>query len=208
MNQMSTESRAEALPALSPEAWALLHEVRLRGMLQTPAEDPTAQLETNGLAARKGEFLVLTGEGRDAHMRWALLDEGTEEHEVARRAYEGFLPLNQELLKICHDWQVLPGGALNDHRDPKYDWDVIDRIEALDERAGPIVRRLGRAVDRFGEYRSRLRSARRQLADGEHEWLASPRCDSYHTVWMQLHEDLLAALGIKREDEPGHSAAG
>jgi hypothetical protein len=26
--------------------------------------------------------------------------------------------------------------------------------------------------------------------------------DSYHTVWWQLHEDLLAALGIDRRDDP------
>jgi hypothetical protein len=24
----------------------------------------------------------------------------------------------------------------------------------------------------------------------------------YHTVWMQMHQDLLSALGAAREDEP------
>jgi hypothetical protein len=38
----------------------------------------------------------------------------------------------------------------------------------------------------------------RRLNDGEREWLASPTIDSYHTVWMQLHEDLLLALGLER----------
>lgn len=207
MHPMSSESRTEALPALSAEAWGLLHEVRMRGMLQDPPAGPTTELEASGLAARKREFLILTGEGRETHRRWARLDEGSEEHAVAQRAYEAFLPLNQELLKICHDWQVLPGGALNNHRDAKYDWDVIDRLEALDERAGPIVRRLGRAVSRFGEYRARLRSARRRVSDGEHRWLASPQCDSYHTVWMQLHEDLLGALGIDRAHESDASGS-
>ena len=53
-------------------------------------------------------------------------------------------------------------------------------------------------------FRSRLRRIRDALdrvQDGEHDWLVSPRLDSYHTVWMQLHEDLLLALGIARGEE-------
>jgi hypothetical protein len=30
--------------------------------------------------------------------------------------------------------------------------------------------------------------------------------DSYHTVWFQLHEDLLVTLGISREEERGASS--
>jgi hypothetical protein len=32
--------------------------------------------------------------------------------------------------------------------------------------------------------------------DGAPEWLASPLCDSYHTVWMRLHQELLLVPGI------------
>jgi hypothetical protein len=28
--------------------------------------------------------------------------------------------------------------------------------------------------------------------------------DSCHTVWMELHEDLMATLGIQRGAEPDH----
>ena len=56
-------------------------------------------------------------------------------------------------------------------------------------------------VDRFEGYRARLRAARQKVDDGAHEWLTSPRIDSYHTVWMQLHEDLLLALGKERSSE-------
>ena len=52
-----------------------------------------------------------------------------------------FLPLNRELLRLCHDWQVRRGAA-NTHDDPAYDWTVIDRLVQLDERVGPVVRRL------------------------------------------------------------------
>ena len=46
-------------------------------------------------------------------------------------------------------------------------------------------------------YRARLRRPPASN-EGDHEWLTSPRIDSYHTVWMQLHEDLLLALGKNR----------
>ena len=113
--------------------------------------------------------------------------------------YESFEPLNREVLQLCTDWQVQPGGALNDHRDAAYDWSVIDRLTAADERAGPLLRTLAGAVPNFAPYRERLRTARRRVVDGEHDWFTSPRVDSYHTVWMELHEDLLAALGRERE---------
>lgn len=186
---------------LADDAWLLLHEVRLRGMLEATDHPLAADLESAGLVARKAAFLVLTPDGRVAHASWASLDEGTDEISTARRAHGKFLPMNKELLQICHDWQLTAGGAPNDHSDARYDWSVIDRLAALDERAGPLVRRLGKKVDRFSTYRRRLKDAMNRVQDGEKEWLASPRCDSYHTVWMQLHEDLLSAVGVKREDE-------
>jgi hypothetical protein len=33
---------------------------------------------------------------------------------------------------------------------------------------------------------------------GERSWVAQPKIDSCHTVWMELHEDLLATLGLER----------
>ena len=127
------------------------------------------------------------------------LPQGSREESEAGRAYEAFRPLNRELLQLCTDWQVRPGGAPNDHTDSAYDWSIVDRLDALDERAGPLLLRLGTAVPRFAPYRERLRAARRRVVDGERDWLTSPRVESYHTVWMELHEDLLAALGLERE---------
>jgi hypothetical protein len=127
------------------------------------------------------------------------LEPGSREATECDGVYESFEPLNREVLQVCTDWQVRPGGAPNDHGDAAYDWSVIDRLVAVDERAGPLLRRLSAAAARFVPYRERLRSARRRVEDGEHEWLTSPRVDSYHTVWMELHEDLLVALGRERE---------
>ena len=36
---------------------------------------------------------------------------------------------------------------------------------------------------------------------GQNAWVDGVGVDSCHTVWMQLHEDLLATLGLDRGEE-------
>ncbi len=127
------------------------------------------------------------GRLRELRERQALPPGSREEAEAAR-AYEVFRPLNREVLQLCSDWQVRPGGAPNDHADAAYDWSVIHRL---------------RVVPRFAPYREQLRDARRRVVGDEHEWFTSPRVASYHTVWMELHEELLTALGLERRDDGG-----
>ena len=179
----------------------MLHALRLQGKVPAGREPGgEARLVAAGFAVRRGDVLVLTPAGRtEADERFCLV--GRPGHEHVQAAYDRFGSLNRTLLAICTDWQVRSGGVPNDHRDPVYDWSVIDRLVTLDEQVGPVVRRLGKHVDRFVPYRERMREARRRVADGDSDWLLSPRLDSYHTVWMQLHEDLLLGLGIQRGEE-------
>lgn len=184
------------------ETFRLLHEIRLRGVVEIDETEIVTVLISEGFVVQSARGVRITAVGRNTHAVWARLPEGDELEEVARRAYERFLPLNLELLRVCNDWQVRAGGVPNDHRDAQYDWSVLDRLHALDERVGPVVSRLGRAVERFADYRPRLRAALARVDDGDTEWLTSPRIDSYHTVWMQMHEDLLLAIGGDRTNEP------
>jgi hypothetical protein len=155
-----------------------------------------------GYVARSARGIRMTSVGRATHSSWARLPTGGEAEQLVRRAYERFLPLNRELVRVCTDWQVRAGGVPNDHRDARYDWSVLDRLHAIDDRVGPVASRLGRRIERFASYRPRLRTALAHVDEGDTDWLNSPRLDSYHTVWMQLHEDLLLAIGADRADEP------
>lgn len=181
--------------------YLLLHEVRLRGRMEVTEEHLLSPLLDAGLVERSRAVVHVTKEGRELHASWARVAPGSEQERVTSRAYERFLPLNLEFLRVCHDWQVRPGDVPNDHRDLRYDWSVIDRLRAIDERVAPVVRRVAREVARFEGYARRLRSALARVEEGEHDWFTSPRLDSYHTVWMQLHEDLLLALGRDRASE-------
>jgi hypothetical protein len=187
-------------PALDDHAWLVLHEVRLRGFLDLD-NDTITTLTVSGFVQRSSRGVRVTTEGRVAHSDWARFGVGTDDETVARRAYERFLPLNRELIRICNDWQVRPGGVPNDHCDPRYDWAVVDRLRDIDDRAAPVIRRVTTLHARFARYRPALRAALERVDEGDTEWFTSPRCDSYHTVWMQFHEDLLLALGADRADE-------
>lgn len=197
---MSSERIQGAVPALSEDAWALLHDLRLRGFRPAKGGPAEEELVAAGVAMSRGANMALTLAGRDAHAAWARLAPGSEEEVLARKAYERFLTLNVEFLRLCTDWQLKPGNQPNDHSDAAYDFRVLERLDRLDERAGELLESLGKTVLRFSSYRSRLTDALDRISD-DRAWFASPRCDSYHTVWMQLHEDLLAAVGVERADE-------
>jgi hypothetical protein len=185
---------------LDESCWELLHAVRLRTVVDDADEMLAVRVVEVGFAARSARGLRLTEQGRAAHTTWARVPAGDVEAAV-ERSYRRFLALNQELIRVCSDWQVRPGGAPNDHRDPAYDWAIVDRLVAIDDRVGPVLRTAASGVARFGSYRPRLRAARKRVENGESDWFTSPRIDSYHTVWMQLHEDLLLALGRDRASE-------
>jgi hypothetical protein len=55
-------------------------------------------------------------------------------------------------------------------------------------------------VARFSYYRTHLEAALEKAEDGAIEWVSDARLPSYHTVWFELHEDLLRLLGRKRQD--------
>ncbi|MBK5287055.1 MAG: MarR family transcriptional regulator [Acidimicrobiia bacterium] len=177
----------------------LLLQLRLRGKIVDPGGPESADTAAAGHAVVRGAHLVLTPDGRAQADREFALDSDARDDAAA--AYEHFRPRNTQLIRVCHDWQVRAGGHANDHRDAKYDWDVIDRLGVVDDRIGPVIRRLGRAQPDFADYRPRLRDARGRVEAGDHEWFTSPRIDSYHTVWMELHEHFLVGLAIERASE-------
>jgi hypothetical protein len=187
---------------LSPEGWERLHRLRLVGMDDQLEIAGTEELIAAGLAASRGSFVAISESGRAAHAGWARLAPGTEAEAAARAAYDRFLPIDLKLKQLTSEWQLHSGQARPGTPYDPSTWNLVDRLKALDERAGPMVRRLGAVAPRWSGYRRRLSTALAKLEGGEREWWSGLRCDSYHLVWWQLHEDLLVALGIPRSDDP------
>lgn len=197
---MTADVTSTAVPALSTEAWLRLHELRLRRFAPAVGNEAEEALVNAGFVIARGSNAAITPAGLEAHATWARLAPGSPEEETASAAYERFLVLNNEFLRLCTEWQLDAGNVSDDTTEAARRWKMLERLDRIDERVGPLLERLSGKVERFATYRGRLTAALDKVGD-DTAWLTSPRCDSYHTVWMQLHEDLLAAVGRTRAEE-------
>jgi hypothetical protein len=160
-------------------------------------------LSGNGFAVFREtrELWQLTPEGRVAHVEHLEVDlEGIDPVEVLGDPYATFLDHNTEFKALCGDWQLREGEP-NDHSDPKYDADVIERLDDLHGRADPIVAEIGELLDRYRPYSNRLGSVLVRVQGGESNMFTGVMCGSYHDVWMELHEDLILSQRIDRAAE-------
>jgi len=198
----------------------VLHGLRLKGFggAEAVAEaagvaEGDAKSELDGLVGdglatyREGRLsgFTLTPAGREEHARRLAAElEATGARDAIQAAYERFLGINGDLLGICTAWQLRDVGGesvINDHTDAAHDAAVIDQLAELDAKVQPICAELGAALDRFGAYGSRLGEALANVQAGDVDWFTKPMIASYHTVWFELHEDLLTTLGIERSSE-------
>ena len=152
------------------------------------------------------EKYVLTPAGREQGQAALARElEVVDARGAMEAMYEKFLQLNPEMLQLCTDWQVINDGSgeqqLNDHSDSDYDSNVLDRLVVLDQRIADVLQALIDVLPRFDNYPSRFTSALKKVLSGDLDWLTKPIMSSYHTVWFELHEDLLATLGIDRASE-------
>jgi predicted ArsR family transcriptional regulator len=198
----------------------VLHGLRLKGFADAAAAaeavgldeaDAKPELDAlvgEGLATyREGRLsgFALTPAGREAHARLLAEElDATGQRDAVRAAYERFLGINQDLLGICTAWQLREVGGesvVNDHADAAYDAGVVAQLAELHAAVAPICDDLGAALDRFAGYGPRLAAALAKVQAGDSDWFTKPMIASYHTVWFELHEDLLATLGIERSSE-------
>ncbi|GAC1310367.1 MAG: hypothetical protein NVSMB16_06960 [Acidimicrobiales bacterium] len=64
-----------------------------------------------------------------------------------------------------------------------------------------MIAEIAQALDRFRAYGQRLADALARVEAGDTEWFTGAMVESYHTVWFELHEDLLRMLGREREEQ-------
>lgn len=201
----------------SDPAFLILHAVQLHSVA-----DPPAVARASGLDLQEVEQCLdlLAGRGQVEHRErppagWRLTSAGVEVHArlvsdelvasgaraEVEEAYRRFLQLNPELLATCTAWQLREVGdsfVVNDHVDAAYDSDVVERLVTLHCRVLPVVGEIAARLSRFCRYIPRLEEALDHVVAGEGEWFTHPSLDSYHSVWFELHQDLLDTLALDR----------
>ena len=147
---------------------------------------------------------------------WSLSDAGRAEGErllavdleergcraTVQDVHEEFLPLNGRALQGFTRWQVRPVGAErlapNEHDDLRWDDRVLDELASVGFRLQQLGARLEGSLPRTGGYSERYATALSRGRTGERSWVDGLGVDSCHRVWIELHEDLIATLGLRR----------
>ena len=195
MNLTSTDFRLLRIAQLK----GMASSEQLRAATPAAADDldsRVGRLLDAGLLQQLPRGLRVTAAGRD----WLGARLRQEAHavdtEASRRVYEAFTPINQEFKQLIYDWQMR-----NNHQDAAYDDALILRLRDLHLAILPVLEAAACVVDRLAPYRDRFAAALRRIDAGEWRYVAAPLIDSYHTVWFELHEDLLSITGLSRKDE-------
>lgn len=116
--------------------------------------------------------------------------------------YDDFRAVNADFKRLVTDWQLKggPDGVPNAHDDAEYDAAVLARLDDVHARAMPIIEAAAAQLPRLGAYATKLVAALDKVKAGDTTWLTRPLIDSYHTVWFELHEELIVAAGLTREE--------
>lgn len=203
-------------PVTTPHDLLVLHGLRVvgfcgverlaeaTGLDRDDVESELIDLAVAGLVTRTpGPFggWGPTEEGRAADAeRIGLELDRSGARDLAARTHRAFEELNPEALDLCGAWQLRPLDGVvtaNDHTDPAYDARVLAAFVDLERRRADVCADLVLPLPRFGRYRLRSTGALERAHAGELDKVADAT-DSFHTVWSQLHEDLLATLGVPR----------
>jgi len=160
-------------------------------------------VEAKRVAEANGKYLLTPAARMALDCDYSRLYADVRVHPDFKAGYEGFERLNGALKQLITDWQTLPvgGGRVpNDHSNKDYDAKIIDRLGELHERAELVLKRLAGVVPRFQIYDEKLRAALGRSEDGAIQWVSDAKIESYHTLWFELHEDLLRLMGREREE--------
>ncbi len=192
---------------------AVLQAVRLKGRVR-PAElaatlgrelddiaDVVERLTAAGLLVDDAT-LRLSPSGR-ARLEALLTEERAGIDPVAMAAaYDEFRPVNTDFKALVTDWQLKggPSGPPNTHDDAEYDAAVLARLDRVHARVLPIIEAAAAQLPRLDAYAAKLRTALDKVKAGDTAWLSKPFIDSYHTIWFELHEELIGAVGMTREE--------
>lgn len=118
---------------------------------------------------------------------------------------DGFHTVDQAFKELVTSWQMrlLDGEeVVNDHTDEAYDNAVVVRLrDSIHPRVLAIVQEVAAAERRLARYGDRLTAALEAVQQGDAQMMAHPQRDSYHTVWFELHEELIRLCGRDRASE-------
>jgi len=192
----TSERLAASLGAPASAVAAALDALRAQGLVE-PARPAGLRL---GAAGRERAATLLAEERRQLGAA------------RAQDALDRFVRLDAPFKHIVADWQLRARAGAepipNDHTDAAYDAATVARLRVHHAEALAWLDALAPVLPRLASYRRRLEAALACLLAGDARFLASPRVDSYHGAWFELHEELIRLAGRTRAEEAAAGRAG
>lgn len=191
----------------------LLRLVRMKGLAQwsllaasaCASDDEVAasgsSLIAAGLLVELSGRVRLTSGGRERYAELVARERSAIDALALQAAYHDFCILNADLKTIISDWQARDDRLGADRGEEANGLAVAKRLSDLHRAFLPLADRLSEVRPRLDGYRRRLSEALAHIDAGELEYVSRPIIDSYHTIWFELHEDLLEMSGLSRSDE-------
>ena len=163
------------------------------------------ELVDAGLATSDGGVAMPTDAGRERGLALIAEDGRAAGLTEAQALLDAFIPLDKLMKDVVQAWQLKASadGELvpNDHSDHAYDVEVFGRVKDLHGLAAQTLSAHVARFPRLGGYLDRLDAAAAQVAAEQGLYIASPRVDSYHSVWFELHEELINLSNTTRSAE-------
>ncbi len=174
------------------------------GLDEERAAELLSQLTATGRSVETQGAFMLSPAGRMIlDGQYAQYYDALRANREFVQAYDRFERVNAELKQLITDWQTLDVGGQkvrNDHSDKTHDARVLDKLGDLHERFTPILRAMSTVVSRLARYQAKLDHAIDRAEGGDVQWVSDAKIESYHTVWFEMHEDLLRLLGRQRDE--------
>jgi pyruvate, orthophosphate dikinase len=158
-------------------------------------------LIADGLVESTAGAYRLTDAGRARSDELLAAERSIWTVDAATAALDAFLDIDHRVKETVTAWQLRDGQTPNDHTDADYDASVLERLAAIHDDASDWLATLTAGCPRLADYGVRLTRAIDAARSGDGRFVASPRVDSYHGAWFELHEDLIQLAGRTREDE-------
>ncbi|WP_228001155.1 MarR family transcriptional regulator [Nocardia australiensis] len=171
------------------------------GLADTEISVVVESLIAAGEVERVGIRVKLTTAGRARLDTLLAAERAAIDQALLRQRYHDFDDVNTDFKQLVTDWQLIDGVRPNDHTDAEYDARIVARLADLHVRFAPLLATFIELAPRLSEYPNRFASAVEKVQSGDPTWFARPLIDSYHTVWFELHEELIGLAGLSRVRE-------
>ena len=157
-----------------------------------------AELTEAELVNERGSLLGLTEAGMARAAGVLAADSDAIGQTRAALALRDGDPIGERLKGVLGASQMRrQGGAhiRNDHSDTAYDASVAADLAGLQRDVAAWLDAYTGALPRLATYIERTLEASTHVSNGEPEWIASGRVDSYRDIWLALRQDLVLLAG-------------